>query len=182
MAIRKRRFDEGGDVDALEEVNKTSSLDTEAGPKAEPEKPKSFSQAFAEARRAGDKTFMWNGKKYGTELASSKSSAAPVPGRPRGESEPPSVTRQLADRAAADVMNARAASEARAAKAREAEAELARETRGKAVERKAPRISMAGVNPKTMLPTQGYAKGGSVSASRRGDGCAQRGKTKGKMR
>jgi hypothetical protein len=29
--------------------------------------------------------------------------------------------------------------------------------------------------------TQGYAKGGSVSASRRADGCAQRGKTKGRM-
>lgn len=27
----------------------------------------------------------------------------------------------------------------------------------------------------------GYAKGGSVSASRRADGCAQRGKTRGKM-
>jgi outer membrane biosynthesis protein TonB len=29
--------------------------------------------------------------------------------------------------------------------------------------------------------TQGYAKGGMVSASRRADGCAQRGKTKGRM-
>lgn len=28
---------------------------------------------------------------------------------------------------------------------------------------------------------RGYAKGGAVSASRRADGCAQRGKTKGKM-
>lgn len=180
---RKRRFDDGGEIDALEEANKSAPIDVEPGPKAQPEseKPKTFSQAFAEARRAGEKSFTWNGKKYGTEMASSKSSSAPVSGRPRGESEPPSVTRQLADRAAADVMNARSASEARAAKARQAEAEMQRETRGKAVERRTPRISMAGVNPKTMLPTSGYAKGGSVSVSKRADGIAQRGKTRGTM-
>lgn len=31
-----------------------------------------FKQAFAAARRAGAKTFMWNGKKYTTELAKPK--------------------------------------------------------------------------------------------------------------
>ena len=34
----------------------------------------SFKDAFAEARRGGGKTFEWNGKKYTTELASSKPS------------------------------------------------------------------------------------------------------------
>jgi hypothetical protein len=74
-------------------------------------------------------------------------------------------------------MNARAASEARAAKAREAESEMRRESRGKDVERKTPRLSTAGLNPKTLLPEQRYAKGGSV----RGGGCEQRGKTKGRF-
>lgn len=42
MAKRKFRYDEGGEVDALEEANKGENLDTTPGPKAEPEpeKPK----------------------------------------------------------------------------------------------------------------------------------------------
>jgi hypothetical protein len=39
--------------------------------------PKSFSQAFAENRKAGNKTFEWNGKLYGTELAKAKPAAQP---------------------------------------------------------------------------------------------------------
>jgi hypothetical protein len=33
---------------------------------------KSFREAFAEARKAGDKNFTWNGKKYTTEVAKPK--------------------------------------------------------------------------------------------------------------
>jgi len=43
---------------------------------------------------------------------------------------------------------------------------------------------MSSVNipePLDSVPGQEYKKGGSVSASRRGDGCAQRGKTKGRL-
>lgn len=36
------------------------------------EKPMSFKEAFASARKAGDKTFMFGGKKFTTELASEK--------------------------------------------------------------------------------------------------------------
>ena len=51
-----------------------------AAPRFEPEAEtkKTFKQAFAAARGAGDKTFEWNGKKYTTELASEKK-AAPAP-------------------------------------------------------------------------------------------------------
>lgn len=38
--------------------------------KGEAPKKKTFNQAFAEARRQGLKVFEWNGKKYGTQLAS----------------------------------------------------------------------------------------------------------------
>ena len=174
--MKRRKFADGGETE-LEEgsggYGEVPEMKAE-----EPEKPKTFKEAFAEARAAGDKTFMWNGKKYTTDVAGSKSSA-PVPGRPRGESMPVSVTRQMADRAAAETASARASSEARAAKAREAASELAREVRGRAMEPKAKRLSMTGVNPNTMLP---YAKGGSVgSASKRADGIAQRGKTRGTM-
>jgi hypothetical protein len=59
----------------------------------QPEKPKSFKEAFAEARSAGDKNFTWQGKKYSTETAGAKSSA-PAAGRPRGQrAESPSPQR-----------------------------------------------------------------------------------------
>ena len=49
-----------------------------AAPRFEPEAEtkKTFKQAFAAARGAGDKTFEWNGKKYTTEMASGASKAA----------------------------------------------------------------------------------------------------------
>jgi hypothetical protein len=175
MKKRNFRYDEGGEVEMEEGSGGYGAL-------SEPEKsaePKSFKEAFAEARSAGDKTFTWQGKKYSTETAGAKSSA-PVAGRPRGESGPVSVTRQMADRAAADAMNARSASEARAAKARESDAGKRRESRGATPPGTAPKrgtISTAGVNPKTLLPMQGYASGGSV----KGSGCEQRGLRKCKV-
>jgi hypothetical protein len=42
----------------------------------QPEKPKSFKEAFAEARSAGDKNFTWQGKKYTTALATNKSAVS----------------------------------------------------------------------------------------------------------
>jgi hypothetical protein len=102
--------------------------------------PKNFRQAFAEARKAGDKTFTWNGKKYTTELAK-PASAAP--------------------------------------KAEPAKAEPA-----KATPPSRPRISQARGSMKEKMREMGvtrYKSGGSVSASKRADGCAVRGKTRGKM-
>jgi hypothetical protein len=67
-----RKFDEGGDT------SDKMLADTYSEPEEEPKhavaerapaKKQSFSEAFREARAAGDKTFEWNGKKYGTELA-----------------------------------------------------------------------------------------------------------------
>ncbi len=85
-----------------------------------------FGNAFAMARKSGDKTFEWRGKKYTTEMASEKKKApakvAPSRGLP-GKSAEGSVS---------DVVGAK--------------------------------------------------KGGMISsASKRADGCAMRGKTRGKM-
>ena len=176
MKKRNFRYDEGGEVEMEEGSGGYGAL-----PEPEPaaEKPKTFKEAFAEARKAGDKTFTFGGRKYTTETAGAK--RAEPAGRPRGESGPVSVTRQMADRAAADAQNARAASERRAAAAREAEAERSRESRRATPPGTAPKrgsISMAGVNPKTLLPGQGFAKGGVTRA----DGCVKKGHTKGKMR
>ena len=108
----------------------------------EREKPKkSFGQAFAEARRAGDKTFMFNGKKYTTELKGEKKD------KPAKKEE---------------------------AKAEPAKAEPAKDE----PRRKTPREKFKGLmgvlgNVKT------YKSGGSVS--KRADGCATKGKTRGRM-
>jgi hypothetical protein len=68
-----KRFDEGGDVE--------DDTDTDAegyGTKLEGKsnaQSGTFKTAFARHRAAGDKDFTWNGKKYTTELASSKPKA-----------------------------------------------------------------------------------------------------------
>lgn len=49
----------------------------------ESEKPKSFKEAFAEARSSGDKTFTWQGKRYSTETAGSSRTVSPS-GSPGG--------------------------------------------------------------------------------------------------
>lgn len=53
------------DRDAQEAARELSTI---ASAKSEPKK-QSFSEAFAENRKAGNKTFEWNGKLYNTELA-----------------------------------------------------------------------------------------------------------------
>jgi hypothetical protein len=54
------------DRDAQEASRELSTI---AESKREPKKAMSFSQAFAENRKAGNKTFEWNGKQYSTEMA-----------------------------------------------------------------------------------------------------------------
>ena len=110
--------------------------------KTEDAKPKNFRQAFAAARKAGDKTFMFGGKKFTTEL--------------KEEVRKPT-------------------------KAEPAKAEPAKVTPPSK-----PRISQARGSMKEKMREMGvtrYKSGGSVksSASKRADGCAVRGKTKGRM-
>jgi hypothetical protein len=91
---------------------------------------KTFKQAFAEARKAGQGTFDWNGKKYNTEMAGEKKPTA-APLRETMESDSGTTN---------------------------------------------PSEFKRGGKVKKM------ASGGSTSsASKRADGCAQRGKTRGRM-
>ena len=107
------------------------------------EKPKkSFGQAFAEARKAGEKTFMFNGKKYTTELKGEKKD------KPAKKEEDKESTKQMADDERVKKLGV---------------------------------FGAKGKNPRPANPSM-FKKGGSVSsASKRADGCAQRGKTKGRM-
>lgn len=96
-------------------------------------KKQSFKEAFASARKSGDKTFEWQGKKYTTELASEKPKAS----------------------------------------VKTKETFSASKAIGASPAKKAPDF---------MRKAMGMKSGGSVSsASRRADGCAVKGKTRGKM-
>lgn len=75
-SLREARSNPNYQYNSTDNSPSTPSLNSELKPlevkKAEPKTPKkqSFNSAFAEARRNGLKVFEWNGKKYGTKLAS----------------------------------------------------------------------------------------------------------------
>lgn len=176
-----KRFADGGEVDELEQANNSQesqdiAASVGAGPKADdspaPARKQSFNEAFAAARRSGVKTFEWNGKKFGTQMASS-SPSAPVAGRPRGESvgEP----KRSAPMFAADNdfdRNLEAKIRARNGAAAD---ELKRESRGSTGLSKEARVTQAAAassgksNPyygktgeQRMKDMRGYASGGLV--------------------
>ena len=132
----------GPSEDELERLEKRA---TESKPKDSAEtKPKNFRQAFAAARKSGDKTFMFGGKKYTTELASKK--PARDPDADKGPSK--EDIERLERRAAAS-------------KPSQAKGSMKEKMRSMGITR--------------------YQAGGKVSASKRADGCAVKGKTKGRM-
>ena len=161
----KKRYDEGGDVE-------------EAGMKeAEPAenfKPTSFKEAFANARRAGEKTFSWQGKSYTTETAGEKKDAPSKGslgstlkyGKDVGRRFHPEYPEDASKKLSSEKLSA-AANEKRTAQ---------RESMGDtAVGRAFKAIRARGESG-----APAYAKGG-MTASKRADGIAMRGKTRGKM-
>jgi hypothetical protein len=141
-----------------EEQNAQNAKDAAANKPAK----QSFKEAFAAARKDGGKTFEWNGKKYTTEMA---------PAKPKNEGM--SMTRMDPEKA-------------QAAK-RQGELEVLRDTGLRMAEgeravkaHKARQKTAAEAAAAASLG--GYKSGGSVSsASRRADGIATKGKTRGKM-
>ena len=160
----------------------------------------SFKEAFREARASGDKTFKYNGKSYTTDLAPAAESSG---GRTRATKDMPEESTGGRTRASA------ATQPGVATPATERDPRISNLTTrggagvgygrsyGKGDESKEPDADMYKV-PSTESDTRTpkrarnltdmvglsspYAKGGSVgSASKRADGCAERGKTRGKM-
>jgi len=128
-------------------------------------KPKNFKAAFAEERSAGDKTFEFGGKKYTTDLAKPSVSVKrettvedvfPVLTGEKKRAEEKMDKKQFRAEQNAQII-AREGAKAKAAKDKET------------------------ITPRRSGMSAMYASGGAVSASRRGDGIAQRGKTRGKM-
>lgn len=140
-------------------------------------KGQSFASAFREARDAGDKTFFWNGKKYTTDLAPAK----PVP--PAGEPGGAYRSRRAPEE------DFGREGRRQAVKPDEATGEPGGASRGEGrgyklsdVERPGTRVRYDNEDTSDMTYKRGgmtkvYAKGGVTRA----DGCAQRGKTKGRM-
>ena len=189
MATRKtKRYDEGGvTADDLEAANATEdpiqTLNkrkgwTDTGEEAMPAKKMSFKEAFASARKAGDKTFEFEGKKFTTEMA--------------GEKKPAKVT---------DTGDEVSRLSARMPKPELKYQSLQDRARSYEAERAKSGVGMYGSTKREKVPVEdrmlkdatirkseqkfmgsGMKKGGSVgSASRRGDGIAQRGKTRGRI-
>lgn len=89
---RKKKFAEGGGTEdiggdeiasARADMNRESDLKESA--RSVPKYEGSFKDEFAKARSRGDATFQWKGKRYTTEMASSKPSAKSEPSyRPGG--------------------------------------------------------------------------------------------------
>ena len=184
MATKRKvkRYDEGGMTDdEVASFAGTPENESNAGmkeaykePEAEAKVP-SFKEAFAAARKAGDKTFEWNGKKFTSELASEKKAAPKAEPKAEVAEEKPKLRYQsLADRA----------------RSYEAEREKAGGVGmyGTTKREKVPVEDRVLKNPAIRKSEQKFMgsltfnKGGSVSsASRRGDGIATKGKTRGKM-
>jgi len=152
-------------------------------------KPQNFKSAFAEARSAGDKTFEFGGKKYTTDLAKPSVSVKrettvedvfPVLTGEKKRAEEKMDKKQFrAEQNAQIIAKVKAGKDPRAILYPYSSTPGIEHAKPKEKETRTPKRSgnltdMLGLSSR-------YAKGGSVSASRRGDGIAQRGKTRGKM-
>ena len=122
-----------------------------------------FGAAFNAARKAGDKTFTYKGKKYTTEMADSKA-----------KSDTDTITKG-ANKLYEERMGP-------------SDADIDRIDRKAKEELKGPseaavkRLSDADNKRRSQAGEFGtFKKGGMLSASKRADGCAVKGKTRGKM-
>jgi len=183
MATKKtKRYDDGGMTD--EEVKSfagTPENESTAGmreayqpSKAEDtaesaSKKTTFKEAFASARKAGDKTFQWEGKKFTTEMAGEKKvaptsskSAEPEKAKPQYQSLQDRARGYEADRAKSGVG-------------------MYGTTKREREERKPlPLKSTKSESGYSGMGSLKFAKGG-ATASRRADGIATKGKTRGKI-
>ena len=149
---------QGDDQDDFEAARDKETGEVKQVGLAPSAKLSTFGAAFNAARKAGDKTFMFKGKKYTTEMAKPKAKADTS----RANEVPPGPQQKMEGKTASGV---------------------AREARGI----KSGRAGAMGRDPSrygkpVTLDELGFKKGGSVSsASKRADGCATKGKTRGKM-
>ena len=199
----RKRYEEGGEVDEGERAKEYVASKAETA-------PSTFREAFAQARKAGQERFTFNGKSYTTEMAGSKPAAPKPSGRETAEENlskrrPTDLASSKARHEGMKIAGERSQRESDAEKARESRlgsSILARDRLGnepdayivnrrrRAAEEAAKETSTpsrtfgaGAMSAKGLGGMSGFAKGGKVgSASKRADGIAQRGKTRGMMR
>ena len=176
MKKKVKRYDgEGGSLIQDESDRGEMTTEQQANSDAtnatteKPAAPQSFKEAFASARSSGDKTFTWQGKSYTTELASSKPAAkTSSTDRALGPNTVPKYTPPK-EESKSDYKTQFQKQQEDAGKGSEA----FKRVMGKVFGSKSQRSTAAEKDK-----TKGMAKGG--TASSRGDGCAQKGHTKGR--
>ena len=211
----RKRYEEGGEVDEGERAKEYVASKAETA-------PSTFREAFAQARKAGQERFTFNGKSYTTEMAGSKPAASKsAESKPSGRE---TAEENLSKRRPTDLASSKARYEgmktAGERSQRESDAEKARESRlgssilardrlgsepdAYIVNRRLRAMQEAAAPPPAppAPPSRGFGagamsakgmggmgsefelkRGGKVgSASKRGDGIAKKGKTRGMMR
>jgi hypothetical protein len=154
-----------------------------------PAKTMSFKEAFASARGAGDKTFEWQGKKYTTDLASSKPATKPAAEK---AVEKPAKSVAKIESASAPMARSIKSDLDELSKSNSSLSNVNMLSKGKMspekkeeVIKSTPKRSGYTIPKSSEFTGMGgmkFAKGGSVSsASKRADGCAVKGKTKGRF-
>ena len=198
--VGEDRPDDAAKDEGLESVLKGTKSST----------PTTFKAAFAQARREGKDKFTFNGKSYTTELAKSKTAESKPSGRETAEENlskrrPTDLASSKARYEGMKIAGERSQRESDAEKARESRlgsSILARDRLGnepdayivnrrrRAAEEAAKETSTpsrtfgaGAMSAKGLGGMSGFAKGGKVgSASKRADGIAKKGKTRGMMR
>ena len=160
---RGKFFAEGGDVEGDTDAEGYGTKITRVEPEAK--KSQTFSQAFREARAAGDKGFTWNGKKYTTELASSKPPTAQAQTKHMVNTMRSTEKDVASKKNTADVSKA---SSARATGSLQGEINRAQAQRERDMGSYGKNLSM-------------YREGGSIKKYARGGGIESKGKTRGKF-
>lgn len=177
--------------------------DSFVGPKISDKE--AFRRKFAQERAKGSKEFTWNGKRYTTELAGDKpatkskgkearsdepsatpakgSSSAPAKAASSSGKSDSSELGTLAGAAAAALLGGAAASRRTSSAPPDVNLRLDPSMSSRVGGGRAGVAPSGGSLLREMNPQKAYAKGGGVksSASKRADGCAVRGKTKGKI-
>lgn len=153
---------------------------------------KTFKEAFAEARSEGKKTFEWNGEKYNTKMKEkdkgpdqSEAETKRLERKESSDKEEKKPTNRGGAAALAGAGIGLGAAAMLSGMRRSEEARKERET-AKASGREAPRSPVRNISPEESAwegeGGRAFKKGGKVgSASKRADGIAQRGKTRGRI-
>lgn len=176
--------DEGTTAEFKRPPKSTADAVHETAKASTPERT-SFNSAFAAARKAGDKTFEWRGKTYGTAL---KSQASPKKAAPKPESVKPakyeSTPVKTSREKITDIVSETPLRNPSGGFHFLNALDRSKRVSGEAMKEsgRQARVDRIRRNVGSNLETYGMKKGGKVSsASSRADGCAVRGKTKGRM-